>query len=78
MKADRRAGKYADRQVGGQADRQVPTSPPWAGARLGVGTEQTGLKRSSGRYGRGGRRHGNPCIALSPFTITLSKRADID
>ena len=68
---DRQAGRQTGRQAGRQAGRSR-RHRPGLGLREGLGlAERTGANRS-GRYRRGGRRHGNPCMALSPFTVTLS------
>lgn len=70
---DRQAGRKE--QTDRQADRRTDRSRRHRhglGLSEGLGlAERTGANRS-GRYRRGGRRHGNPCMALSPFTVTLS------
>lgn len=73
--------KHTERQTGRQAEKNKQTDRrtdrsrrhrPGLGLSEGLGlAERTGANRS-GRYRRGGRRHGNPCMALSPFTVTLS------
>lgn len=73
----RQTGRRASRQAR-ETDRSQRHCPG-----LGLG-EGLGLSRLLLGFiavyatGRGGRRHGSPCMALSPFTVTLSKRTDID